>query len=218
MAFRKDYVEVGENRVWFLQAGDGSPLIYLHDTEELTPRPAYDLLSGKFRVIALTAPSPIASSEKQRDATKLSLARTAKALGLTQFDLVASGSAGLVALRLTLDHPELVRSLVLESPPALSGALSARSQDADHAARLEAQLHDIATPTLLIFGTRDDVTPPTTGRSYKELIPNAHLVFVYDAGHAVAADRPEAFADVVADFLERGDAFLIRRTPSVLFP
>jgi hypothetical protein len=43
-------------------------------------------------------------------------------------------------------------------------------------------------------------------------------VFVYDAGHAIAAERPEAFVDVVADFLERGDAFLIRRSRTVVFP
>ncbi len=48
---------------------------------------------------------------------------------------------------------------------------------------------------------------------------NSHLVFVYDAGHAiVAAERPEAFVDVVTDFLERGDAFLISRAKTVVFP
>jgi pimeloyl-ACP methyl ester carboxylesterase len=56
------------------------------------------------------------------------------------------------------------------------------------------------------------------GRIYKDLMPDAHLVFVYDAGHAIAAERPEAFVDVVADFLERGDAFLIRRSRTVVFP
>ena len=46
----------------------------------------------------------------------------------------------------------------------------------------------------------------------------SHLVFVYDAGHAIAAERPEAFAEVVADFLERDDAFLISRAKTVIFP
>ena len=32
---------------------------------------------------------------------------------------------------------------------------------------------------------------------------NCHLVFVYAAGHVISADRPEAFAEVVLDFLER---------------
>jgi pimeloyl-ACP methyl ester carboxylesterase len=56
------------------------------------------------------------------------------------------------------------------------------------------------------------------GRHYKELMPNCHLVLVYDAGHAIGAERPEAFAEVVTDFLERRDAFVISRTETVIHP
>jgi pimeloyl-ACP methyl ester carboxylesterase len=56
------------------------------------------------------------------------------------------------------------------------------------------------------------------GRVYKELLPSSHLTFVYDAGHAVGADRPEAFAEVVLDFLERGEAFVISRARTVINP
>jgi pimeloyl-ACP methyl ester carboxylesterase len=83
---------------------------------------------------------------------------------------------------------------------------------------LEDRLRDVATATLIVFGTLDSVIPPEMGRLYKELMPNAHLVFVYDAGHAVAAERPEAFAEVVTDFLERRDGFLISRRKTVIFP
>jgi len=62
------------------------------------------------------------------------------------------------------------------------------------------------------------VIPPEMGRIYKGLIPNCHLVFVYDAGHAIDAERPEAFTEVVADFLERHEAFIISRTPTVIHP
>jgi pimeloyl-ACP methyl ester carboxylesterase len=68
------------------------------------------------------------------------------------------------------------------------------------------------------MGTRDGLFPPELGRIYKEIMPDAHLVFVYDAGHAIAAERPEAFVEVVADFLEREDAFVISRTKTVLMP
>jgi hypothetical protein len=43
-------------------------------------------------------------------------------------------------------------------------------------------------------------------------------VFVYDAGPAIGADRPEAFAEVVADFLERREAFVISRGPTAIHP
>jgi hypothetical protein len=43
-------------------------------------------------------------------------------------------------------------------------------------------------------------------------------VFVYAAGHAISADRPEAFVEVVADFLERHEAFVINRGQTVIYP
>jgi hypothetical protein len=45
-----------------------------------------------------------------------------------------------------------------------------------------------------------------------------HLVFVYDEGHSIRTDRPEAFADVVPDFVERYEAFVISRTPTLIHP
>jgi pimeloyl-ACP methyl ester carboxylesterase len=56
------------------------------------------------------------------------------------------------------------------------------------------------------------------GRFYKELLPNCHLVFVYDSGHAISTERPEAFAEVTADFLERREAFVVSRTETVIHP
>ena len=70
----------------------------------------------------------------------------------------------------------------------------------------------------MLFGTLDGVIPPEMGRLYKTLLPNCHLVFVYDAGHAIGTERPEAFADVVDDFLERHEAFVISRAETVIHP
>ena len=83
---------------------------------------------------------------------------------------------------------------------------------------LERQLPGLAIPTLVLFGTADRVIPPDMGHIYKELMPNCHLVFVYDAGHAISTDRPEAFTEVVTDFLERHEAFVISRTETVIHP
>ena len=56
------------------------------------------------------------------------------------------------------------------------------------------------------------------GRVYKTLMRDCHLVFVYDAGHAISTDRPAAFTEVVEDFLERHDAFVISRAETVIHP
>ena len=117
-------------------------------------------------------------------------------------------------------HPEK-----LAPPPAIDPAVQVKTQalvrrlrGPDRDPELERRLLELATPTLVLFGTLDAIIPPDMGRYYRELIPNSHLVFVYDAGHAISTERPEAFTEVVADFLERRDAFVINRTNTVIHP
>jgi pimeloyl-ACP methyl ester carboxylesterase len=117
-------------------------------------------------------------------------------------------------------HPERLAELPVVDPAiqAKSRALVARLRGPDRDADLETQMRRLATPTLVLFGTLDRVIAPEMGRFYKELIPNCHLVFVYDAGHAISTDRPEAFAEVTIDFLERHEAFVINRAETVIHP
>ena len=72
--------------------------------------------------------------------------------------------------------------------------------------------------TLVLFGTLDRSIPPEMGRIYREKLPNCHLVLVYDAGHAVDMDRPEAFASVVNDFLHRREGFIVTATNGLINP
>ncbi|TMJ75910.1 MAG: hypothetical protein E6G73_06175 [Alphaproteobacteria bacterium] len=103
---------------------------------------------------------------------------------------------------------------MLAKQQKLVGRLRGPNRDRD----LEIQLSQLKAPTLVVFGTRDRLIPPEMGHFYKELMPNCHLVFVYDAGHAIGAERPEAFVEVVADFLDRHEAFVISRTETVIHP
>jgi len=94
----------------------------------------------------------------------------------------------------------------------------ARVRGPDRDADLEAAMRHLEMPALVLFGTEDRVMPPQLGRQYKDLLPNGHLVFVYDAGHAISSERPEAFVEVTADFLERHEAFVINRAGTVKYP
>ena len=94
----------------------------------------------------------------------------------------------------------------------------ARLRGPDRDADLETQMRRLPTPTLVLFGTLDHVIPPEMGRFYKELLPNCHLVFVYDAGHAISTERPEAFTEVTVDFLERHEAFVVSRAETIINP
>ena len=131
----------------------------------------------------------------------------------------AAGAPEEMARRLYA-HPERMPAL-----PAPDSVIQAKQQalvrrliGPDRDPELEAQLRNLAAPTLVLFGTYDRMIAPEMGHFYKELIPNCHLVFVYDAGHAIGAERPEAFVEVVSDFLERHEAFVISRTETVINP
>jgi pimeloyl-ACP methyl ester carboxylesterase len=122
--------------------------------------------------------------------------------------------------RLLYAHPERVGPLPAIDPAvraktrSLVGRLIGPNRDPE----LEAGLRGLNTPTLVLFGTLDRMIPPDMGHIYKELMPNCSLVFVYDAAHEIGADRPEAFAEVVIDFLERHEAFIISRRDTLILP
>ena len=130
-----------------------------------------------------------------------------------------SGSPDSVA-RLVYAHPERmpprppVDPVIAARRLTMTKRLHGPARDPD----LEARMRGLTTPLLAVFGTRDTLIRPELARIYKDLMPHAHLVFVYDAGHAISAERPEAFVEVVGDFLERDDAFVISRAKTVLLP
>src|SRR4030095_16259527 len=117
-------------------------------------------------------------------------------------------------------HPERLPAIPAPDPAvrAKTQTLVARLRGPNRDAELESRLPSLAAPTLVLFGTADRVIAPAMGHHYKDLIAGCHLVFVYDAGHAISTDRPEAFTEVVVDFLERHEAFVISRTDTVINP
>jgi pimeloyl-ACP methyl ester carboxylesterase len=117
-------------------------------------------------------------------------------------------------------HPERVAPMPAVDPAiqVQTARLVGRLRGPDRDPALEAKLPDIATPTLVLFGTLDQVIPSEMGRHYKAAMPNCNLVLVYDAGHAIGTDRPEAFVEVVTDFLERHEAFIISRNKTLINP
>ncbi len=131
-----------------------------------------------------------------------------------------SGSPEEIAPQRLHAHPERLPSAPPPDPAiwAKTGPLVMRLRGPNRDTDLDHRLRSLTTPTLVLFGTVDGVIPPEMGHIYKELMPNCHLVFVYDAGHAISTDRPEAFTEVVADFLERHEAFVISRTETVIHP
>lgn len=72
------------------------------------------------------------------------------------------------------------------------------------------RLPEIKARTLLLFGTKEEVTPvEDVGRRLKANIPHAYLSYIYNAAHAIEFDQPERVARLIGAFLERGEAFLV---------
>jgi pimeloyl-ACP methyl ester carboxylesterase len=198
------WIEADGLRIRYVEAGQGAPLVHLRGDGGLHLTPAHELLARHARVVVFDMPDP---GQRELAAT---MARAIGALGLATFNLMATSSAATTALGVALRESARVGALVLEAPTMI------RPDARD--AELEGRLRELTTPTLVLLGTADTVVPPAMGRAYKESLSAGHLVFVYDAGHAISTDRPEAFTEVVLDFLERREAFVISRATTLINP
>jgi pimeloyl-ACP methyl ester carboxylesterase len=96
----------------------------------------------------------------------------------------------------------------------LLGRLSGPNQDPE----LIERMRTLSVPVLVLFGTRDGLIPPSMAPLYKELLLNGYIVYVYEAAHEMQFDRPEAVAEVVGDFAERQEAFLVNSRSALLNP
>lgn len=117
-------------------------------------------------------------------------------------------------------HPERIPTWWPPADPAVVAKqrdLVARLAGPPRDPALEEKMGALVVPTLVMFGSADAVIPPEMGRHYRALLPNSQLVFVYDAGHVVDVDRPEAFAALVEDFLGDPGAFLVNQESGLLF-
>lgn len=63
-------------------------------------------------------------------------------------------------------------------------------------------LDEVAVPTLLLYGDRDQRAPRRVAESLSSSIPESRLVFVAGAGHDVHVEAPDAFDNEVRGFLQ----------------
>jgi 2-hydroxy-6-oxonona-2,4-dienedioate hydrolase len=68
---------------------------------------------------------------------------------------------------------------------------------------VESELAQLKIPTMIIWGRDDEITPPSTGEEFRRRIEGSQLRFIDDCGHAPNWEQPEAFADLLADFLPK---------------
>lgn len=64
-------------------------------------------------------------------------------------------------------------------------------------------LPGVRTPTLVVWGANDAITPINSGEIYARAIPGACLATIADCGHMPEMERPADFVELVRDFLQR---------------
>lgn len=74
------------------------------------------------------------------------------------------------------------------------------------------QLRTVTTPTLVMVGERDLVTPAANSRTITGLLRNGQLLLVPGAGHSVLFQAPEQSAQAIIAFLEDQEA------PAIAWP
>lgn len=143
------------------------------------------------------------------------VAESIASAGSQRYGLVGVSDGANAALQHALANPETVDVLVLVSPTAIRPAAGDANGDA---AALETRLPDVQCPTLVVFGQEDRSVQPNAASIYRERIPNCNVAFVYAAGHDIANDRPQALVNLVSDYLERRETFIVQNRTSVINP
>jgi len=66
-------------------------------------------------------------------------------------------------------------------------------------------LPDISTPTCIIWGKNDAVTPPEVAEVFQELLPDSDLYWIDKCGHAAMMEHPKEFNQILFKWLnDRG--------------
>ena len=67
--------------------------------------------------------------------------------------------------------------------------------------RLSALMHEVETPTLLVWGDKDAVVPICVADAYEQALANARIEVIPDCGHLVDLEQPARLAELaVAHF------------------
>jgi pimeloyl-ACP methyl ester carboxylesterase len=90
-------------------------------------------------------------------------------------------------------------------------ANAAKLRPPDGNRELEERLHEISVPTLLLWGTADEVIPLEAGKPFQQRIANCHRVLIYGAAHSLPVAACRQFLALTTDFIERGDAFVVNQ-------
>ena len=136
-----------------------------------------------------------------------------------RFDLVTMSMGGVLGLRIALEQPQRIRSLVLM---ATSGGVDVSAFGAvdwrdtfrrvqpdvptwflEERVDLTSELGKVTHPTLLIYGDADLIAPLGVGEHLCAHLPNAKLEVIPQGTHDLEIDHPDLIASYIEAHLRR---------------
>ena len=204
-SFKEGVLECNGLTIRYTESGEGQSVVVFPAGEGALFDDVAAALAMQHRVIVLDAPT--SSMRKIQDFAE-TLGQALTRLGVASFSVIGVAQGSTLALGQAVYTPGQVHRLVLLSPSLAS---------VQHP-ELGGRLREVKTPTLVLVGTRDRSGSREAGHIYREQIPTSHLLLIYDAGHAIAADRREACLSPIGEFLEQGEGFIVFHESQMIRP
>ena len=64
-------------------------------------------------------------------------------------------------------------------------------------------LPKMTTPTCIIWGRNDKVTPPNVAEEFDKLLPNSELFWIEECGHAAMMEHPNQFNEILYNWFQK---------------
>jgi pimeloyl-ACP methyl ester carboxylesterase len=93
-----------------------------------------------------------------------------------------------------------------------SRANAATLRPADGNADLLERLAEIRAPTLILWGTADEIIPSESSQLYVHRIPKSYRIFIFGAAHSLPVAAYHQFVTLATDFLQRGEGFVVNQS------
>ena len=191
----------------------------IQDLANTMAQAAAAVAPGKFTLIGTSFAANVALWQALLTPDSIEALVLISPTGIKPVSGLTSGTPEELKARL-FTHPENVPELPFGDPAILARdqALALRLGGATHDTEVEGKLGDIRCATLIVFGLADKTVESAAAAIYRERIPNSNVSIVYDAGHVIVADRPEALIDAVSDYVERRETFIVGRQRQIINP
>jgi len=224
------------HRISYAVSGTGPTLVLLHgggDSGEHSFERQLDVFAERHHIVAPDqvgqgrtpdVPGPLSYTAMMQDTAAL-----LERLKLKHVDVVGFSDGGILALKLAIRHPELVRRLVISGVNISPEGLTAENLEGLRAGETPKPktideklahlwltsptegelslelLSKITQPVLVISGDRDAITLEHTLQIFHAL-PDAELCVLPGTDHGTFSGRPQWLNPIISDFLNRAQS------------